>query len=85
MNSSFSTTDHHPMATAGGCGSLPGCNYKLPGAMIRRMMRRRGVTIRSLAEKFNITQKRVREVRANGVAGFLASEWNFMITGEWLD
>ena len=85
MNTSFSTPDNYPIATASGGGSLRGCNYKLPGAMIRRMMRRRGATIRSLAEKFNITQKRVREVRANGVTGFLTSEWHFMITGEWLD
>lgn len=53
--------------------------------MIKRMMRKRGITIRALAERFQITQKRVREVRANGVTGFLASEWHYMLTGQWLD
>jgi hypothetical protein len=60
-------------------------NYKLPGAMIRRLMRKHSVTIRSLAQKFGLTMKRVREVRAGGVHGFAASEWHFMITGVWLD
>lgn len=63
--------------------SIP--DYKLPGAMVRRLMRKHGVTIRSVAEKYNITMKRVREVRANGVRGFAASEWHYMITGAWLD
>lgn len=63
--------------------SIP--DYKLPGAMVRRLMRKHGVTIRSVAEQYNITMKRVREVRANGVHGFAASEWHYMITGAWLD
>lgn len=57
--------------------------YRLPGAMVRRLMRRHRVTIKAIAERFNITQKRVREVRSNGVVGFLAREWTYMITGEW--
>lgn len=60
-------------------------DYKLPGAMVCRLMRKHGVTIRSVAEKYSLTMKRVREVRAHGVRGFAASEWHFMITGVWLD
>lgn len=60
-------------------------NYKLPGAMVRRLMRNRGVTIRALASQHGLTLKRVREVRADGVQGFLANEWHYLITGQWLD
>lgn len=60
-------------------------DYSLPGAMIRRLMRKHGVTIRALAIKYNITMKRVREVRSDGVRGFYANEWHFLITGVWLD
>jgi hypothetical protein len=44
-----------------------------------------GETIRSLAGEYQLTLKRVREVREHGVHGFLASEWHFLITGKWLD
>lgn len=60
-------------------------DYKLPCAMVRRLMRHHKVTIRSLAQSFNITMKRIREVRGCGVRGFAASEWHYMITGVWLD
>jgi hypothetical protein len=60
-------------------------DYRLPGAMVRRLMRKHGVTIRSLAQKFDLTMKRVREIRAEGARGFAASEWHYMITGVWLD
>lgn len=60
-------------------------NYRLSGPMVRRLMRRHGVTIRSLAQQYNITMKRVREVRNEGVRGFAANEWHFIITGAWLD
>lgn len=60
-------------------------DYNLPGAMVRRLMRSRGITIRALANRHGLTLARVREVRAHGVRGFLASEWHFMITGAWLD
>lgn len=60
-------------------------NHNLPGAMVRLLMRKRGITIRDLAAKFKITMKRVREVRASGVRGFAANEWHYMITGAWLD
>lgn len=58
---------------------------QLPAAMVRRLMRTHGVTIRSLAQKFDLTIKRVREVRTKGASGFAASEWHYMITGTWID
>lgn len=60
-------------------------DYRLPGAMVRRLMRKHGITIRALAIKHGITMKRVREVRANGVRGFHANEWHYLVTGYWLD
>lgn len=59
--------------------------YRLPGAMVCRLMRRHHVTIRALAQRFGLTMKRVREVRSVGANGFAANEWHYMITGEWLD
>lgn len=58
---------------------------RISGPMIRRLMRNRKLTIRALAEKHSLTMKRVREVRTNGVQGFAASEWHYLITGSWLD
>lgn len=55
----------------------------LSGALVRRLMRQHRVTISGLAEKYTLTKKRVREVRKNGVDGFLADEWCFLITGKW--
>jgi hypothetical protein len=63
----------------------PISGYKLPGTMVRQLMRKNGVTIRSVARNFNVSMKRVREVRAVGVSGFAANEWHYMITGFWLD
>ncbi len=57
----------------------------LTGVMICRLMRQHRVTIASLAKTSGITLKRVRQVRAEGVTGFGATEWHKMITGEWLD
>lgn len=56
---------------------------KLTGAMIIRLMRKHHITIRQIQAKFHITLKRIREVRATGVEGFLAEEWLFIITGKW--
>lgn len=42
---------------------------RLSGADIRRMMRRHGATIRSVAAALQVTQKRVREVREKGIMG----------------
>ena len=55
----------------------------LSGSMICALMRKYQITIDSLAAKFSLTKKRVREVRAKVVTGFLAEEWTFMITGQW--
>jgi hypothetical protein len=41
----------------------------LSGSAITRLMRVHKLTIRSLAKRMNITMKRVREVRAQGVTG----------------
>ncbi len=57
----------------------------LTGAEICRLMRQHRVTIAGLAMASGITKKRVRQVRAEGVTGFAATEWHKMITGEWLD
>lgn len=57
----------------------------LTGLMICRLMRQHRVTIASLGKANGITQNRVRQVRAEGVTGFGASEWHKMITGQWLD
>lgn len=42
---------------------------RLSGDQIKRLMRAHGITIRAAAAIFDITQKRVRIVRAQGVAG----------------
>lgn len=60
-------------------------DYRLPGSMVRRLMRNRGITIRALARRWNVTMKRVRQVRKLGVRGFAANERQYMITGAWLD
>lgn len=57
----------------------------LSGAMVRRLMRRNHLTIRQVAARFNISQARVRQVRAAGVRGWIASDWHFMLCGRWLD
>lgn len=51
--------------------------------MICRLMRRHRVTIQGIADRFQITKKRIRQVRTSGVTGFLAAEWHFIITGTW--
>lgn len=66
-------------------GSFSFENMSLTGGGVVRLMRKHGVTIRSLKERHGITMKRVREVRANGVKGFAAAEWIFLTTGQWPD
>ena len=44
----------------------------LSGTMVCALMRKHQVTIAGLTTKFGLTKKRVREVRATGVSGFLA-------------
>jgi hypothetical protein len=58
---------------------------EINGRTIRRLMRIHKVTIRGLAARYQITLKRVREVRAKGVSGFSGDEWFMLITGKWPD
>lgn len=56
---------------------------RLTGSTITRLMRQHGKTIRGLAAQMNITQTRVRHVRAHGVEGFAyVQDWMQAITGE---
>lgn len=65
---------------------VPIAEITLSGSMIRRLMRRNQVTIRSLSQQNNLTLKRVRKVRADGAEpGFPSNEWHWMITGTWLE
>jgi len=55
----------------------------LPGPTIVHLMRAQRLTIRALAQRMNITQKRVRQVRAHGVRGELfVHDWLAGIQGE---
>ncbi len=55
----------------------------LTGADVRRLMRQHKVTIRGLAGRMGITQKRVRYVRSNGIRGIgFVRDWREGITGE---
>lgn len=71
------------MMTAAPTG--PHAHARLGGAAIKRLMRRHRVTIRGLSATHNIPMTRVRQVRSEGVQGFLALEWVFLITGKWPD
>jgi hypothetical protein len=57
----------------------------LSGMAVARLMRRHKKTIRGLAQTHQLTMKRVREVRSEGVRGFAALEWVWLITGQWPD
>lgn len=48
---------------------IAGGNPRLPGRYIVKLMRKHKVTIKELAQRMNITQKRVRQVREQGVTG----------------
>lgn len=55
----------------------------ITGPTIVKLMRRHGKTIRGIATAMNITQKRVREVRAAGVNGVpYVQDWMQAITGD---
>lgn len=56
---------------------------QLTGSGVVHLMRKHQVTMRDIKAKYQITLKRVREVRAKGVYGFAAAEWTFIITGKW--
>jgi hypothetical protein len=65
---------------------VPISEITLSGSMIRRLMRRNKVTIRSLSQQNDITHKRVRKIREDGAEpGFPSNEWHWMITGTWLE
>lgn len=54
----------------------------IPGAEIRALMRKHRWTIQGLAGHMNITQKRVREARKEGVVGTcICRDWMEGITG----
>lgn len=56
---------------------------RLEGSTIVGLMRKNKLTIRQLKAKHCLTLKRIREVRRDGVTGFRAQEWVFLITGHW--
>ena len=54
---------------------------QLSASNVKRLMRKHKVTIRALAARMNITLKRVRQVRAEGVKGECISlDWYEAIT-----
>ncbi len=53
--------------------------------IIRRKMRKQGVTIRALASTMNLTMKRVREVRDHGTAPVWANASEHCWKQDWLD
>jgi hypothetical protein len=55
----------------------------LSGYGVQRLMRLHRVTIRDIHTRHGITLKRIREVRACGVHGFMAEDWFRIITGRW--
>ena len=66
---------------------MTACRYdglELSGKDLITLMRKHRLTIKALAQKWEITQKRVREVRRDGVTGFSADEWHYLITGRWI-
>lgn len=56
---------------------------RLEGSAVVGLMRKHKLTMRELKAKHCISLKRIREVRANGVHGFFAQEWIWLITGHW--
>ena len=58
---------------------------QLTGSDVKSLMRSHNVKMRDIKAKYQITLKRVREVRESGVRGFAAQEWHFIITGVWPD
>jgi len=55
---------------------------RISGVEVKRLMRVNGRTIRGLSASMNVTQKRVREVRARGVVGgVFVRDWLEAICG----
>ena len=55
----------------------------LSGAEIVRLMRLHRRTLRAIKAEYGIKLKRIRQVRAEGVSGFMAEDWFRIITGRW--
>ena len=55
----------------------------LTGHRICSLMRKHGVTMRAIKAQHGITLKRIRQVRAEGVSGFMAEDWFRIIVGRW--
>jgi len=55
----------------------------LSGRDLCRLMRRHRVTIRDLARRTGITQKRIREIRRSQLTGLAVHDWIEAITGEF--
>jgi predicted transcriptional regulator len=55
---------------------------RISGSTIKAMMRSHRVTIATLAERLGVTQKRVRQVREQGLDSYLHyCDWHEAITG----
>jgi hypothetical protein len=57
----------------------------LSGTEVKRLMRIHKVTMRAIKTRHQITLKRIRTVRTEGVKGFMADNWLYIITGKWPD
>lgn len=55
--------------------------FRFTGREIATLMRKHRVTIRELSAKTDITQKRIRQIRATEIAGHAACDWYEAITG----
>lgn len=58
-------------------------NLTLSAAEICKLMRKHNCTIRQLAERTQISQKRIRQVRSRGISGLAVLDWQQAITGEF--
>lgn len=61
----------------------PHADFSLDGRAFTRLMRRHAKTIRGLAQQFDISQKRIRQLRRSGAEGFAAQELFYMCVGRW--
>jgi hypothetical protein len=55
--------------------------FQFTGREIKRLMRQYKVTIRDLAQRMQITIKRIRYIRKHGIKGHAACDWFEAITG----
>lgn len=59
--------------------------FRFTGFEIRAMMHANHLTIRALAARAGLTQKRIRHVRDTGIVGHAACDWFEAITGALSD